>query len=189
MAFFFTFNTKFINMDAFSDYYFLGKIIKPHGYDGKVSVYFDTDEPELYSELKMVFIGINNSPVPYFISYLNMNSNKAIVKFQDIDNFEEADLLSGKGMFLPLSTLPVLSGNKFYYHEIEGFTIIDKVYGTVGKVKEVLDYSSQAVMQVFNGDKEVLIPVNQQIILNVNREKKEISIQAPDGLIQLYLES
>ena len=176
-------------MNAFSDYYFLGKITKPHGYEGKVSVYFDTDEPEMYAELKMVFININNSPVPYFITYLNINNNKAIIQFQDIDNFEKADFLSKKDMFLPLSSLPKLTGNKFYYHEIEGFKVIDKLFGTVGVVKEVLDYTNQAVMQIFNEEKEILVPINKHIIVEVNRTKKEILIEAPEGLIELYMEN
>jgi 16S rRNA processing protein RimM len=176
-------------MNAFSDYYFLGKITKPHGYEGKVSVYFDTDEPELYSELKIVFININNFPVPYFITYLNINNNKAIVKFKDVDNFDKADFLSKKEMFLPISSLPELTGNNFYYHEIEGFTVVDSVFGTVGKVNEVLDYPNQAVMQIFNGEKEILIPINKHIIVEVNRNKKEIRVQAPEGLIELYLEN
>ena len=176
-------------MNAFSEYYFLGKITKPHGYEGKVSVYFDTDEPEMYSDLKMVFLNINNSPVPYFITYLNLNDNKAIIQFQDVDNFEKADFLSKKEMYLPLSTLPKLTGNKFYYHEIEGFMVVDKNFGTVGKIKEVLDYTNQAVMQIINGEKEILIPINSQIIVNVDRKKKEILIHAPEGLIEMYLEN
>jgi 16S rRNA processing protein RimM len=176
-------------MNAFSDYYFLGKVTKPHGYEGKVSVYFDTDEPEMYADLKMVFININNSPVPYFITYLNINNNKAIIQFQDVDNFDKAEFLSKKDMYLPLSTLPELTGNKFYYHEIEGFTVIDKNFGIVGKVKEVLDYTNQAVMQIFNGEKEILVPINSHIIIQVDREKKELSIQAPDGLIEMYMEN
>lgn len=190
MAFFFTFNIqKSSTMNAFSEYYFLGKITKPHGYEGKVSVYFDTDEPEMYADLKVVFLNINNSPVPYFITYLNINNNKAIVQFQDVDNFEKADFLSKKDMYLPLSTLPVLTGNKFYYHEIENFTVVDEKFGVVGIVKVVLDYTNQAVMQIFNGEKEILVPINSHIILKVDREKKEIAIQAPDGLIEMYLEN
>lgn len=176
-------------MNAFTDYYFLGKIIKPHGYDGKVSVYFDSDEPEFYADLKMVFININHAPVPYFISYLNLNNNKAIILFQDVDNYEKAEFLSKKDMFLPLSSLPELTGNKFYYHEIEGFMVIDEKFGKVGKVKEVLDYTNQAVMQIFSEEKEILIPINGHIIVAVNREKKEITVKAPEGLIELYLEN
>lgn len=190
MAFFHIFIILFfLIMKAFDEYYFLGKIIKPHGYEGKVNVYFDTDEPEIYADLKMVFININNSAVPYFIDSLKLNVNKAIVQFQDIDSFDKAEFLSKKEMFLPLSSLPKLSGNKFYYHEIEGFALVDKEFGYVGKIKEVLDYTNQAVMQIFNGEKEILIPINSHIIIKVDREKKEILVQAPDGLIKMYLET
>jgi ribosomal 30S subunit maturation factor RimM len=44
-------------------------------------------------------------------------------------------------------------------------------------------------MQVFFKEKEILIPINPHVILDVDREKKEIQIDAPEGLIELYLNS
>ena len=73
--------------------------------------------------------------------------------------------------------------------KLKDFTVVDKNFGHVGKVKEVLDYTNQAVMQIFNGEKEILVPINSHIILRVDREKKEIAIQAPEGLIEMYMEN
>lgn len=175
-------------MQAFEDYYYLGKIIKPHGFDGKVNTYLDTDQPDFYAGMEMVYINMNGSLIPYFVEQVNLKNNKATIKFQDVDNIEQAFLLIQKEMFLPLNTLPELSGNKFYFHEVVGFKIKDHVYGDLGVVKTVLEYPNQSVFQVMHKDKEVLIPISDEVIKKVDRSKKEITVAAPEGLIDIYLQ-
>lgn len=174
-------------MQAFDEYYFLGKIIKPHGFDGKVNTYLDTDEPGGYEDLEMVFININGSPVPYFVENIILKNNKATIKFQDVNDIDQSTFLIQKEMYLPLSSLPVLTGNKFYFHEVIGFTVTDLNFGKIGKVKQVLEYPNQAVLQVMYNEKEVLIPASDDVIKKINRTKKEIDVEAPDGLIEIYL--
>ena len=179
---------NFAAMSQFNDYYFLGKIIKPHGFDGKVNAYLDTDDPYYYQELEMVFINQNNNPVPYFVEQIIIKSNKATIKLQDVDDADTASTLVQKEMYLPLSTLPPLSGKKFYYHEVKGFTVIDAERGTLGSIKSVLEYPNQAVFQIMVDNKEVLIPVSEEVILDVDRSKKEIKVKTPDGLLDIYLD-
>ncbi len=176
-------------MDVFKDYFFLGVINKIHGNNGNVTAYLDVDNPQQYTELDMVFLNINGAPIPHFIENINILNNKAIIAFEGIDSIEKASTLVKKELFLPLSILPPLSGNKFYYHEVAGFKIIDESFGELGILKEVLDYPNQAVLQVFHNDKEILVPINDDIILKVNRKDKTIHIKAPEGLIDIYLNS
>ncbi len=174
-------------MGNFDDYFYLGKIVKEHGYEGKVSVYFDTDEPQSYENIDMVFINIAGSLVPYFVSSLSLLNNKAVVSFMDVDTAEKANALINKELYLPTSLLPKLKGNKFYYHEVKGMMVIDSSYGKLGKIYAVLEYPNQAVLQLFVNEKEVLIPISNDIILNIDRDKNIMDITAPDGLLDVYL--
>lgn len=174
-------------MSMFKDHYFLGKIYKPHGYKGKVNIWLDVDDPSEYETLEMVFLHKNGMLIPYFIHSIQIMNNKAVVEFQDVDNIEKAELISNTDMYLPLSELPELTGTQFYFHEVIGFSVIDKTRGKIGNVSKIFEYPSQAVMQVFFHEKEILIPINPHVILQVEREKKEIQIDAPEGLIELYL--
>lgn len=173
-------------MNPLDNYFYLGKIIKPNGYKGKVNAYLDTDEPGLYAELKMLYLSINGMPVPYFIEDIHIINNKAVFKFQDVNTIEKAESLSQTELYLPLSDLPPLSGNKFYYHEVKGFKITDEQHGDLGDIRQVLEYPNQAVFQVFKNEKEILIPINNDIIRHVDRQKKQIRIEAPEGLIEIY---
>ncbi|UBM61096.1 ribosome maturation factor RimM [Candidatus Sulfidibacterium hydrothermale] len=173
--------------DAFDDYFYLGLITKTHGYDGKVVAFIDADNPGAYENMEMVFLNIRGSLVPYFIEERSIKNNRLIIRFQDVNTEADASALVKKELYLPLSVLPKLTGNKFYYHEVKGFTVVDEQFGRVGEIEEILDYPAQAVMQVFHEGKEVLIPVNDDVILQLDREKKTIRIKAPEGLLDLYL--
>ena len=78
-------------MSEFKDHFYLGKIIKLHGYEGKLSLYLDTDEPEEYYDMDVVHLDINGSLVPFFIESLSLLNNKAVVSFMDIDSIEKAE--------------------------------------------------------------------------------------------------
>ena len=173
--------------DAFADYFYLGLITKTHGYDGKVVAFIDADDPAAYASLQMVFLDIHGSLVPYFIEESSLKNNKLVMRFQDVATADRAAELVKKEMYLPLSALPKLSGNKFYYHEVKGFTVRDEDYGDIGAVEEVLDYPAQAVFQVFHKGKEVLIPVSDDVIVSLDRDSRIIHIKAPEGLLDLYL--
>ena len=169
------------------DFFYLGKITKLHAYDGRLVLFFDTDEPEKYASLKAVFVKGKEELIPYFFSELRLNNNKAVVRFQDVDNTEKAGELVGKELYLPLDQLPELTGNSFYYHEVVGFTVKDDKSGVLGKVERVLEYPNQALLQLFHNDKEVLIPINDEIIRGVDRESKILTVHLPEGLLDIYL--
>lgn len=165
----------------------MGSVTRTHGYDGKLQLFLDVDDPAAYDGLQMVFVNIHQSPVPYFIESSFLKNNKLTVKFQDVDDEERAQALVGKELYLPLSALPKLSGNKFYFHEVVGFQVWDETFGELGIVAEILDYPGQALMQVFHDGKEVLIPMNDPVIVKVDRAAKKLYINAPEGLIDMYL--
>lgn len=171
-----------------NDCYFLGYVAKTHGIKGEVSIKLDVDNPYEYSELESVFLEIQGKLIPFFIESISIKDKGfASVKFEGIDQEPQATSLLHTELFLPLSILPPLSGNKFYFHEVIGFQVEDKDFGPVGIIKDVLDYPHQSVLQIMRDNKEVLIPITDEIIINIDRAKKTVSVDTPTGLIELYL--
>ena len=170
--------------------FFLGRIVKKHGFKGALTIKLDTDEPEKYEELESVFVEIDKQLVPFFIRTAQLLPKGVLrVHFEGIDSEEEANRLMGSGLYLPLEFLPPLGGNRFYYHEIIGFQLIDTHYGPSGTITQIIDHTAQPLIQAEKEGKEVLIPMNDDIIKEVNRGEKTILIEAPEGLIDLYLGS
>jgi len=67
-----------------------------------------------------------------------------------------------------------------------GFKIIDEKEGNIGTVQKFYNYPNQSLLAVIYKESEVLIPVNDHIIKNVDKRKKEISVSLPKGLINIY---
>ncbi len=169
------------------DFFYFGKIIKTHGIKGELSIRIDADQPALYARMKTLFIEMNAKLVPFFVKNVSIRNDKAYVMLEDIDSVDKALTLTGKELYLPIEHLPRLRGNKFYFHEVKGFRLVDEVFGEIGPIAQVIEYPGQSVFQAFNSGKEVLIPVHDQFILKVDRRTKTINIKAPDGLIEMYM--
>jgi len=170
-----------------TDCFYLGKITKPFSYKGELVVFLDVDQPLEYAKLDAVYIEIGNQLVLYAIDAIRINNNKAVVRFADT-TVEHSEQLIGKELYLPLTSLPPLEGNKFYYHEIIGFNVEDKVFGTLGPVTQVIDNSRQALFSVDHSGREVLIPIVDDFIIDIDRQQKKILVNCPEGLIDIYLE-
>jgi 16S rRNA processing protein RimM len=170
------------------DCFQLGKVTKPHGLKGEVSVWLDTDSPENYEEMESVFVLTGNKLVPFFIEYLDLNKDRAIVKFEGIDDQSSALSLKNAELYLPLSILPERENNAFYFHEIIGHLVKDCNHGDVGIVESVYTAGAQDLLAVRHKKGEVLIPIHDDIIEQVDRSNKCIHVCLPAGLLELYLE-
>ncbi|MDV7187746.1 ribosome maturation factor RimM [Lutibacter sp. TH_r2] len=172
------------------DCFYLGKIVRKHSFRGELVAKLDTDEPELYKNLESVFVELNNNLVPFFMEKtLLQKGNQLRIQFEDVSSEEEAEELLGAGLYLPLEFLPKLKGNKFYFHEIIGFDIEDVNFGYIGEIVGVNDSSAQPLFEINSNGKEVFIPMIDDFIKEVNRSKKTITVEAPEGLINLYLDN
>jgi 16S rRNA processing protein RimM len=171
------------------DFYYLGKITKLFGYKGELVFYFDVDDISEYRNLDAVFINVNGNLIPFMIKNLRFHQGQtAIVRIEDVDQLEAAQRLVNAELYLPLSTLPKLEGNKFYYHEIIGFTVVDAKEGEVGIIEEVNDQSAQVLLVIKEGFREILFPVVDELIDKLDRKEKKIYVRFPEGLLDLYQE-
>ena len=168
------------------DCFYLGKVVKPFSFKGDLVLFFDVDEPEEYSELDGVYIEINKLLVLYPIETIRIKGNKATVRFENMTE-EDSLKLIGKNLYLPIELLPKLEGNKFYFHEIIGFKVIDKEKGDIGIIESVIEYPAQPLFSIIFNGKEILIPIIDSVIEKVDREAKIMYINAPVGLVDLYL--
>ena len=170
------------------DCFYLGKIVKKYSFKGELLVKLDTDDPELFTEMESVFVELHKKLVPFFIeeSYLH-KSELLRIRFEEVHNEADADALIGAHLYLPLEFLPKLSGNKFYYHEIIGFTAEDETFGKIGKITGVNDTTSQALFEIDRDGTQILVPIIDNFIKEVNRANKTILLEVPEGLIEMYL--
>lgn len=169
--------------------FYLGKIAKKFSFKGEVLIYLDTDEPEMYEEMESVFVEFNKNLIPFFIENSSQHKNNFLkVKFEDVDNEQQAEEILGCEVYLPLSFLPELGENKFYFHEVIGFDVIDSRLGKIGKIKAINDSAAQSLFEIDNNGIEILVPLIDEFIVSLDKKNKTITLNTPQGLVDLYLQ-
>ena len=168
------------------DCFYLGTFVGKYSFKGELLVKVDSDNPEDYTELESIFVELSTGLVPFFINKCQLHKSELLrIDFEEISNEQEADALIKKNLYLPLDLLPPLEGNKFYYHEIIGFTV-STIAEEIGLITAVLEQGPQALFQVEATDKKIhLIPIHDDFILEVDRKKNLIRVQLPEGLLDL----
>ncbi|MES2795103.1 MAG: ribosome maturation factor RimM [Bacteroidota bacterium] len=168
--------------------YEVGYIVKTHGLKGELGIHLDVDNPAEYSDIEGLLIEKNGELIPFFVERIRINQDKAIVKFEEINSIEEAQLLVKKTLYLSLDQLDELSDDQFYYHEIIGYQIVDEQKGKLGIIKTIYNQPHQDLISMDYKEKEILIPISHEHVLNANHEKKELYVKLPEGLLEVYLD-
>lgn len=171
------------------DCFELGVLTKPHGIKGEATLFLDTDHPEEYTELETIFLEQKSGLVPYFLEYVHLNrSNKAIVKLEEVETVEDVEEIQGSKVFLPINQLPKLEDGQFYYHQVVGYTVEDENHGKLGEVISFSETAAQPIMVMDFKEKEVLIPISENIVLKADHANNIMHTNLPNGLLEIYLE-
>lgn len=170
------------------DCFYLGKIAKKFSFKGEVLIYLDTDEPEMYEDLESVFVEFGRNLVPFFIEKSALHKGDFLrVKFEEVDSEDDADKIIGCEIYLPLAMLPKLDGKKFYFHEVIGFEVEDVRLGNIGKIVSINDSSAQPLFEIMKDTTEILVPMIDDFIVEIDRTNKKVVLNTPEGLVDLYL--
>lgn len=165
----------------------IGKVIKTHAIRGEVVFFLDVNEPEAYRNLDAVFLDMDGSLVPWFVENISISGDQAIVKLQDIDSPEQAQGMLKCDLYLPKEQLADDTDNDHFTHELSGYRVFDLKHGEIGIVDAILERSEQELLRILKDGREILVPYNEDLIEEINIEKKELHLKTPEGLIDLYL--
>lgn len=163
----------------------LGYIQKAHALKGQVTAIIDVDAPIDIDNLKTLFLEKGNVLVPYFIENLSSNAQKAIIKFEDVDNIDQAGYLVGSSIYLPKTERPKSVKGEFYDDEVIGFVVTDTELGLIGDVAEIVQAGPNKLLSVKGVKGEVLIPVNSPFIRSINKAKRTVTTLLPDGYLDI----
>jgi len=169
--------------------FYIGYITKTKGLKGEVQLFFEYDAPELL-DLDVVFADYNGKLVPFFVSSYKLQSNNTgNFYFEDIDHIDKAQALVKKKIYLPLSKTPDRSDEDFQYTDLKGFIVSDDTHGELGEIIEVNEYPQQFVATVIYKNTEILFPLNEELILEIDEDEGTLLVDLPEGLLDIYLNS
>lgn len=165
------------------DVYRIGKLGKPHGIKGELSLMF-TDDVFDRVEAEYLVLQIDGIMVPFFMEEYRFRSDElALVKFEDIDTQERAAELTGCEVFFPRALAEADEGADLSFAQIVGFEIHDETTGKFVGIIDSVDTSTDNVL--FELEDGTLIPVAEEWIKDIDNNNKKITMTLPEGLIDL----
>ncbi|MEQ9619471.1 MAG: ribosome maturation factor RimM [Deltaproteobacteria bacterium] len=162
-----------------------GKITRAHGISGEVKLTPFSRELHSLSSLKTIFIetGPGLSPVETRVLQCRPHKSSAIVRLEGVDSVDDADKLTGKNVYIDNSQLPPLKEDEFYWFQLIGLDIYTDDGRYLGEVQELIDRAYQSVLVVKDGDKELLIPLTEPFVKEINLKESKIITSNLKGLI------
>lgn len=171
-------------MENSIDYLRVGVITNSHGIKGEVKVFPTTDDINRYDLLKEVYIDKKNKFTKFEIESVKYFKQMVILKFKDINNINDVLIYKGMDLYIDRKDAIPLEPGEYFIADILGCKVITDDNNELGFVKEVLTSSANDVYVVETTDnKEILIPVIDECILDVDIDKKEIKVHLLKGLI------
>ncbi|MBL7850259.1 MAG: 16S rRNA processing protein RimM [Cyclobacteriaceae bacterium] len=159
-------------------------VMKSHGLKGEVTLALLPLCPDLET-MDAYFLEIGGQLVPHFLQAVSVKGTKAYVKFEGVDTPEAAAALKGASVYMPKKSRPSLPKGEFYNDEVIGFEVVDTNQGTLGKVSEIQETGISRHLVVDREGKEVMIPLNGPFLKSLNKSKKRITVELPDGFLDL----
>ena len=168
------------------DFLLLGKVAKAHGMRGEIKIFPFSGQPEnirTYRELVLVDSKGVLSP-PLAVLSCRIQGKVAITKLSSITTRDKAEHVEGMGVLLARKSLPELGDNEFYWHQYIGKTVRDLKGSFIGRIEAIFPGGSQDIMVIKSDTKEILVPISKTIV--VKEDGREITIDPPPGLLELY---
>ena len=164
----------------------IGDVLKTFGANGELIVKVRENIPQaILQNKKPVFIFIDGLSVSFYMKTAEpKGTGKLLVVFEDMETEALAAELIGKSVYLPSEKAEAEPGNEL--DMLIGYTAVDTSYGELGVVKDVMDIPGNPCLVLNKDGLEIIAPLNQELITEINPQKKQIHLSVPDGLLELY---
>jgi 16S rRNA processing protein RimM len=163
----------------------IGQINKPHGVNGEMSFSFTTDVFDT-EEVPYLIFDIQGIFVPFFIAEYRFKSNEtALIKLEGVISDEKARSFAGLTVYLPKKYLEQVEDTEIELDYFVGFTLIDQQAGELGVILEVDQTTENALFVIEKNDDELLIPVGDDYIVEIDHDNKKMIVNLPEGLLEL----
>lgn len=166
-------------------YYKVGYICRAHGLKGGVTALLEPDAEVNWADTRALFIEISGQFVPYLVEQCSVKGTRAYLKFKGINRTEDTVLIQKRNLYLPKSERPRRTGLEFYDDEILGFKVIDANLGMLGTIIRIDRTGPGRHLIVPVGGAERMIPVNSPFILKINRKSRTITVELPEGFLDV----
>lgn len=170
-----------------SDLLRIARVLKSYGTEGEILVGFRGADPEDLNSKEPVFIYFDGLPVPFFIeSFKEKGSGKALIRLTGVKNLTDAEEISGAEIFARRSSLKgsTEDDEELSAEDLIGWSLLDKDGLLIGEIIDFEPIPGNPCLYVESNGTSVMVPLHEDLILDIDEEDRKISIDLPEGLIE-----
>jgi 16S rRNA processing protein RimM len=165
----------------------VARTVRTRGLKGELIADLLTDFPERFERIsELQAVGANGEHKRLNLESYWFQNDRVVLKFSGYDNIESAQTLVGYELGLPEAERVQLSAGEFYDWELEGCSVEIEHGSAIGNVREVMRTGGVELLVVEDESRrEHLIPMAQEIVIDIDLAQRKILIDPPEGLLDL----
>ena len=173
-------------MTAWDDMAVVGRIARAHGNRGQVIVDPTTDFPEeRFKAGSILYIRRGEGSESVAVENVRFHRGRPIVGLRGVDTMDAAEALAGAELRIAADALHPLPSGSYYHHDLVGCSVETRRGENVGRVAAVEGDGGGSRLVIESRTGEVLIPMAEGIVLDVDVTGRKIVVEPPDGLLDL----
>ncbi len=165
----------------------IGYLQKPHGIQGEIVLQMETGYAASVEEEPTLFVEIDGLLVPFFIQPDGVrfrSDDSALVHFEWIENEEQAREICGQSVYIKKEEY-YADEEEVSLHMLVGYKLFDAKLGYVGEIEKVDDFAGNLIFQLEYKGEIILVPFNEDFLIRLDPDSKEIELNCPDGIFDL----
>lgn len=164
------------------DFVYYGKFLKPHGTKGEIGL--EGDSILLGEVCDFVACDIDGILVPFFFeTRRTKNSDTLIVKIERMESAEEVRFLTNREAYIPREWTE--DSEALSWSFFRGFIAVDENLGELGEITDIDESTINTLFVIDNDGEEILVPAQEEFIIGIDQENREILFNLPEGLVTL----
>lgn len=169
------------------EYFHIAVLIGAHGIKGECRAKLLSDETDLASLKKAYLLSPDEEELAAVKLKAKAHKNVYIVQFEHIKNREDAEALKGQYIAISRELAKALPEGRYYTADLVGCSVYVAGRGKIGTLKDSISSPGADIFEVKRpGMKDLLIPILDDTLIDVNIEAREIHVQLAEGLWEIY---
>ena len=171
-----------------TEYYRVGDIVNTHGIKGEVRVQSVTSYPEERYQGGQTLTWLDQAgeqALDLVVQCHRLHKNFHLLTFEGYSNINEVEAFVGGSLNIEASQVNDADFDQgvFYQHDIVGLKVVDEAGNDLGQVKEIIETPANDVWVVDRpGQKDLLLPFIDSVILDLDFDRREITVHILEGL-------
>ncbi len=162
----------------------VGTVLRGHGLKGEVKIDPQLEDLEALKEVQTLTATYPDGGTRELkLDRIHINGGKVLMTFAGIGDRTGADALRGVALSVARDQLPALAEGEYYLGDLAGYTVFTDDQVEIGPVQEVWDLPANEVLRVLQGEREVLIPLVDEVIRDIDHAGRRIVITPMEGLL------